>query len=238
MSRAGPMLRAIIVAVAIVTSACAPKVVRPGSGAFEFRVIPADPDRTYSEALNLFTEAGVSISYASKRDRLISTGYIYPDDVEALGLALGFGPKSNLRSRYTLLAHPHPQGTALRCVIHKQFKAGRGAYHSIPADWFDYDSLYTQLYLRLGSAVIGVITGYRKDSGPPLTITDVIPDTPAERAGLMAGDAILEADSRPINYAFELYEILLGKKFGDSIKLTIKRNAEIFEVDVPVLAWP
>ncbi|HDH97068.1 MAG TPA: PDZ domain-containing protein [Proteobacteria bacterium] len=240
MRGAGPVVIAMAVVAATALVACAPgyKVVRPGSGTFEVRVIPADPDRVYRETLNMFLEAGVSISFASSRDRIVSTGYIYPDDLEALSLAVGFGSGSNMRTKYTLTAHPHPQGTALRCVIQKEFKAGRGAYHRIPADWLDYDSLYTRLYMRLGSAMIGAGMGYKNDRGPPLEIRMIIPDTPAECAGLMVGDVVLEADGRPVNYMFELYEVLLGKGSGDSVKLTIQRAGKQFEVTVPVLACP
>jgi S1-C subfamily serine protease len=55
-------------------------------------------------------------------------------------------------------------------------------------------------------------------------ITNVVPGSPAEKAGLQQGDVIIAIDNRPIRQDADVAKILDSHKPGDAIALTIVRN--------------
>ncbi len=75
---------------------------------------------------------------------------------------------------------------------------------------------------------------------PGLVIKEVVPDSPAEKAGLrpwagrQRGDIILEADGKKLGRVRELIGILAYKKTGDILKLTILRDDQEVEIEVPL----
>lgn len=94
----------------------------------------------------------------------------------------------------------------------------------------------------------------RSDDGPPLLgvmvapldddarkeakaetgalVTDVMPDTPARRAGLRAGDVITGVDGRTVTSPQELVDRIRGRHPGDKVRLTWIRKGERFEEDI------
>lgn len=75
------------------------------------------------------------------------------------------------------------------------------------------------------------ITGMDGDHG--VTIESVIEDTPAKRAGLKAGDLILQVDGTPVTTIAEINKIRNSHKKGDKLVLTIYRvEGEITEIDI------
>ena len=59
---------------------------------------------------------------------------------------------------------------------------------------------------------------------PGALVTKVTPDTPAEKAGLQAGDIILAVNDEKITLAMDLAQIVQKYKPGDTITLTIIRD--------------
>ena len=57
-------------------------------------------------------------------------------------------------------------------------------------------------------------------------IADVIPDSPAEKAGLASEDLIVEADGKKVASPQELTDLVGAKKAGDEIALTIVRDGK------------
>ena len=84
--------------------------------------------------------------------------------------------------------------------------------------------------IRAGAALPGVHMGDTafigvaiadKDGGPPGAIVrQVLPDTPARRAGLAGGDVITSVDGVPINSASDLSDIMDQHHPGDTIVLS------------------
>lgn len=66
---------------------------------------------------------------------------------------------------------------------------------------------------------------------PSYEIGEIRPDSPAEEAGLMIGDEILEINGRPA-YRYDLDKIrqIFSSKEGKKIRLQIKREGEEFEI--------
>jgi hypothetical protein len=72
----------------------------------------------------------------------------------------------------------------------------------------------------------------RGHEGPGVALSDVVPSGAAGKAGLKAGDVILELDGGATNDARALIGALSTKKPGDVVKLTVLRGGEkrAFEV--------
>ena len=71
------------------------------------------------------------------------------------------------------------------------------------------------------------------DAHPGLFILNVLPESPGARAGLQAGQIILEADGATTNSPIDLQNVLEGKQSGDPINLVLlvdgeRRQAELF----------
>ncbi len=79
--------------------------------------------------------------------------------------------------------------------------------------------------------------------GEGVLITEVLEDSPAEKAGLKAGDVIIKADGEDIEDSEDLRDIISEKEDGDKVKLTVLRNKDkkkfIAEVsnDYPFSEW-
>lgn len=61
-------------------------------------------------------------------------------------------------------------------------------------------------------------------------IQRVVEGTPAEEAGLKAGDIIVAVDGKEIKESNTLAQVIRGHKVGDSLKLTVDRNGQ--EIDL------
>jgi putative serine protease PepD len=90
--------------------------------------------------------------------------------------------------------------------------------------------------LRTGEAeypVIGaqVRTGGQSDS-EGATITEVMPDTPAERAGLRKDDVIVAVGDQPVNDGIALIVAIRTHQPGETIEFTVRRDGDEITVDV------
>ena len=63
-------------------------------------------------------------------------------------------------------------------------------------------------------------------------VYEVVPGSAAQKAGILAGDLILEIDGEAINTAAEMAENIGGRKPGDKISLLLRRGDEEKELDV------
>jgi photosystem II stability/assembly factor-like uncharacterized protein len=82
-----------------------------------------------------------------------------------------------------------------------------------------------------GTAALGAL-GEDSDAGPKLT--RLMPDGPAEKAGLQEGDLVKAIDKKPIELFQQLAEHLQNRKEGDKIVIQIKRGDETKDVELTV----
>ena len=61
-------------------------------------------------------------------------------------------------------------------------------------------------------------------ASPGAYLTEVTPDTPAERAGLRAGDTILAVNDEEVTLAMDLAQIIRKYKPGDTVTLRYSRD--------------
>ena len=69
-------------------------------------------------------------------------------------------------------------------------------------------------------------------------VTKVVDDSPAQHAGVVAGDMILRMDSAPINSVEDLLAEIHNRKIGDMVRLTIYRGRREQSIDVTLSKIP
>jgi serine protease Do len=55
-------------------------------------------------------------------------------------------------------------------------------------------------------------------------VTEVAPDSPANKAGLQAGDIIVSVDGKEISTAQDLIQVILSSQIGQEIEITFWRG--------------
>jgi S1-C subfamily serine protease len=79
---------------------------------------------------------------------------------------------------------------------------------------------------------LGTIPSYDEDPARPkgLVLSDVVPDGPAAKAGLKAGDRITQIGTHEIANAADLMFVLTMGKPGEDAKITYVRDGKTFTV--------
>jgi serine protease Do len=80
--------------------------------------------------------------------------------------------------------------------------------------------------------VLAAGLGLSRDWGAVLA--DVLPDGPANRAGLAVGDLVLSVDGKPIENGRQLNVTLYRKAVGDVVRLEVLRDEQVKTVNVSV----
>jgi serine protease Do len=69
-------------------------------------------------------------------------------------------------------------------------------------------------------------------------VTQVQPGSPAEQAGVRAGDVVLEVDKEPIDDSRDLQSTVLAKRVGEKLQLTVWRDGKKQHIDVVTRELP
>lgn len=78
-----------------------------------------------------------------------------------------------------------------------------------------------------GAGYLGVTV---EDSPEGLTVIYVQPGSPAERAGLREEDVVLKVDGRPVSGRADFTARIWGKKPGDEVRISVRREGSELEV--------
>ncbi len=81
------------------------------------------------------------------------------------------------------------------------------------------------------SGAVGITLG---ESERPVRLQSVIPDGPAGKAGLQAGDAVIAVNGQTIDSREGLISIITSSKEGDELTFTIRRGSQQQDIQVPV----
>lgn len=71
-----------------------------------------------------------------------------------------------------------------------------------------------------------------------VVVTFVVPDSPAEKAGLQVGDQLVELEDRKLTEPGQLVEHLRQRSPGDKLDLTIRRGQQVQQVEVDLEERP
>jgi S1-C subfamily serine protease len=94
------------------------------------------------------------------------------------------------------------------------------------------DGRVRRAYLGLVSTPAPLPAGLADRTGRRrgLRIVDVVPGAPADRAGLKAGDLVLEAGRRPVADAQSLQRLLFAEAIGTPLPMTVYRRGAMVDV--------
>lgn len=73
---------------------------------------------------------------------------------------------------------------------------------------------------------LGVMPSYTDDEAPGLRLSGVMPESPAARAGLQAGDRLLAIGEHAVDDAYNLMDVLARHEPGDEVEVSLIRDGE------------
>lgn len=85
------------------------------------------------------------------------------------------------------------------------------------------------------SAFLGVVGA---DVGDKPTVTQLMPDSPAVKAGAKVGDVLVSVDGKAVEKFDELLDVLREKKIGERIAVTLNRDGEEVEFETKLTPRP
>ncbi|MBD3170011.1 MAG: PDZ domain-containing protein [candidate division Zixibacteria bacterium] len=104
-------------------------------------------------------------------------------------------------------------------------------------DWKDHKGI--SVIMRDKRAGLGVVIDdlneqlgefFGIEDGEGVLIEKIVEDSPAEKAGLKAGDVIIEMDGKHVSNTSELRKILAEKEAGDEVKIIVMRDKRKKEI--------
>jgi len=85
---------------------------------------------------------------------------------------------------------------------------------------------------------LGVTVMNRDDGGRGAVIGDVSPDSPADLAGMIAGDIVIEADGSPVDGQLALVAAIRDRSPGDTIAVDVLRNDKRMTLSATLIERP
>jgi serine protease Do len=183
--------------------------------------------------LGLQTSVSLGVVSAVARQLEPESPMIYVQTDAAINPGSSGGPLVDLRGRLM----------GINTLIASQAGGSEGLGFAAPSNIVR--SVYEQIRkfgrVRRGDIGVRVQTltpvlaaglGLNRDRGAILA--DVLPGSPAEGAGLRAGDVVLTLDTKPIENGRQLQVNLYRRTVGDSVQLEVSRNNQVSKVTVAV----
>lgn len=92
----------------------------------------------------------------------------------------------------------------------------------------------------LGVYIQDVIPGMERQLGvrEGALVTEVVPGSPAEKAGLRSGDVIVAVEGKPVRNASDLQMEIMYRRVGEHVTLTVVRNRATLTVEVVLAERP
>src|SRR6202167_3433120 len=242
--RAEPPATAVparIVGMDTVTDLAVIKVEKPGMRALKFgdsdRVHPGELVLAFGSPMGLQDSVSLGVISATNQQLDPDSPMVYLQTDAAINPGNSGGPLIDMQGAVV----------GINSMIETQSGGNEGVGFSIPSNTARI--VYEQL-LKYGRPRRGTIGVYPTNLTPVLAqglglsrnagvlIEDVVPDSPADKAGIKIDDIVLSADSRQIRDTKELALIMFRKRPGETVHLSIMRGAVTQQIDVPVTQSP
>ena len=139
------------------------------------------------------------------------------------------------------------QIVGLNTFIMSQSGGSQGLGFAIPSE--AVSAAYPQLrtYGHLHRGVIGIsvqaitptlANGLRLPRTAGVMVSDIVPDSPADIAGVQIQDVIAAVNGRPVDSVPSLTLALSTRKAGDTVILALVRDSQTVSISVPVIERP
>lgn len=242
--RAEPPATAVparIVGMDTVTDLAVIKVEKPGMRALTFgdsdRVHPGELVLAFGSPLGLQDSVSLGVISATNQQLDPDSPMVYLQTDAAINPGNSGGPLIDMQGEVV----------GINSMIETQSGGNEGVGFSIPSNTARI--VYEQL-VKYGRPRRGTIGVYPTNLTPVLAqglglsrnagvlIEDVVPGSPADKAGLKIDDIVLSADGRPIRDTKELALIMFRKRPGETVHLSILSGTLTRQVDVSVTQPP
>lgn len=106
------------------------------------------------------------------------------------------------------------------------FNSPNPAPHSLSRTYKFYDSKYADSYIGVTLQSLNAQLGeyFGVEDGKGALITEVMPDSPAGKAGLKAGDVVVAVDGSAIGDPSDVQKAVTAKNEGDKIEVKVVRD--------------
>jgi serine protease Do len=242
--RAEPPATAVparVVGLDTITDLAVIKVERSGMHAMQFgdsdRVHPGELVLAFGSPLGLEDSVSLGVISATNQQLDPDSPMVYLQTDAAINPGNSGGP----------LIDMHGEVVGINSMIETQSGGNEGVGFSIPSNTARI--VYEQLvqYGRPRRGTIGVYPtnltpvlaqglGLAKNSG--VLIEDVVPDSPADKAGIRINDIVLSADGRPLRDTKEFAVIMFRKRPGEAVHLSLMNGTATRQLDIPVAQLP
>ena len=107
-----------------------------------------------------------------------------------------------------------------------------GLGFAVPSDTVELIAARVVNGESLDLGYLGISSQSEQDDAVGVTIIEVVPDSPADEAGLEVGDVILALDGEPVYDITELSALVKLRRPGERVELTIQRDVEVYAATV------
>src|SRR3984957_5441933 len=230
-----------VVGIDTVTDLAVIKVDKAGLRALKFgdsdRVHPGELVLAFGSPLGLQDSVSLGVISAVNPQLDTESPMVYLQTDAAINPGNSGGPLIDMRGDVV----------GINSMIESQSGGNEGVGFSIPSDTARI--VYEQL-VKYGHPRRGTVGVYPTNLAPVLAqglglsrnagvlIEDVVPSSPADKAGIKIDDIVLSADGRPIRDTKELALIMFRKRPGETVHLSILSGTVTRQIDVPVTQSP
>jgi serine protease Do len=187
----------------------------------------------FGSPLGLENTVTLGVISSTQRQLDSSTPVVYLQTDAAINPGNSGGPLVDIRGDVI----------GMNTMIASQSGGSEGVGFSIPSNTIRlvYEQLRKQGHVRRGA--IGIVAsaitptlanglGLGQQSG--IILEDVVPNSSAQRSGLLPGDIVLAVDGKPFQDPRALSVLLFQKQIGDITAFKIQRGKEVMTLRVPV----
>jgi serine protease Do len=230
-----------IVGTDTVTDLAVIKVEKPGMRALKFgdsdRVHPGELVLAFGSPLGLQGSVSLGVVSATNQQLDPDSPMVYLQTDAAINPGNSGGPLIDMQGEVV----------GINSMIETQSGGSEGVGFSIPSNTARI--VYEQL-VKYGHPRRGTIGVYPTNLTPVLAqglglsrnagvlIEDVVPGSPADKAGIKIDDIVLSADGRPMRDTKELALIMFRKRPGETVHLSLLNGTLTRQLDVPVMQSP
>lgn len=156
------------------------------------------------------------------------------DPIRKYGVGGGLYKTTDGGRNWRKLSHGLPSSMTGRIGLDWQSKGDHSIYAIIDCEKIGQGPKPFDVFL----GVVGKDTPVAKNKNTAAVITQLMPESPAQKAGLKIGDVLKTVDDSEITKVEDLLAVLREKKIGEKIRLTAMRGKDEISVETKLTPRP